>query len=102
MDTEKENKSLLRAIHSHCRTCSGGVATEVSNCRIRDCNLYEFREGKRDIGKLPKKASRKPKKRFGSRMSGTKSTLDKTKIWLLSRSCYSTMTYYMLGRGIMI
>ena len=37
------NEALV-AIHRHCLACSGGSRKEVHNCRIKDCNLWPWRE----------------------------------------------------------
>lgn len=35
---------LLVAIHKHCLECSGGSRKEVQNCKIKGCNLYQYRQ----------------------------------------------------------
>ena len=39
-------KSPLKAIRQHCLDCSNGSASEVKNCSIASCSLYEFRLGR--------------------------------------------------------
>ncbi|HRQ55040.1 MAG TPA: hypothetical protein PL018_12335 [Ignavibacteriaceae bacterium] len=36
----------LKAIRKNCLECSSGSASEVNNCIITDCPLYQFRLGK--------------------------------------------------------
>ena len=36
-------KELLSAIRQKCLDCSGGMRSEVKNCRIRDCPLWPYR-----------------------------------------------------------
>ena len=40
---------LLRAIRKKCIECSGMSYTEVRECPIIDCPLYEYRMGKRIV-----------------------------------------------------
>ena len=35
---------LMAAIHRHCLACSGGSRKEVQNCRVKECNLYLYRQ----------------------------------------------------------
>lgn len=34
---------LLSAIRRKCMDCSGGMRSEVQNCKIKDCPLYHYR-----------------------------------------------------------
>ena len=36
----------LRAIKKHCLECSGYEKKQVRECVIKDCVLYEYRQGK--------------------------------------------------------
>jgi hypothetical protein len=56
-DTTKEGKAelqamgfepvpVLKAIRAKCLDCSGGMASEVRDCLVRNCALYPFRMGK--------------------------------------------------------
>lgn len=44
MSTKPTSNELLIATHKHCLECSGGSRKEVQNCRIKDCNLYPYRQ----------------------------------------------------------
>ena len=37
---------VLKAIRTKCLDCSGGMASEVRDCLVRNCALYPFRMGK--------------------------------------------------------
>lgn len=37
----------LKAIRAKCLDCSGGVMSEVRECRIVSCSLHPYRMGKR-------------------------------------------------------
>jgi len=39
-------KNPVKAIRAKCLECSGGSATEVKECPIKGCALYEFRFGR--------------------------------------------------------
>lgn len=46
-ETEKKIiKNPIKAIRAKCLECSGGSATEVKECPIKGCALYEFRFGR--------------------------------------------------------
>jgi hypothetical protein len=36
---------VLKAIRTKCLDCSGGMASEVRDCLVRNCALYPFRMG---------------------------------------------------------
>lgn len=36
---------VLKAIRAKCLDCSGGMASEVRDCLVRNCALYPFRMG---------------------------------------------------------
>lgn len=40
------NLTPLKAIKKHCLECSGYEKKEVRECVIKDCVLYEYRQGK--------------------------------------------------------
>lgn len=39
-------KSPLKAIRAKCLDCTCGQASEVKNCQIKQCSLWEYRFGK--------------------------------------------------------
>jgi hypothetical protein len=41
-----EGATALRAIKRRCLDCSGYSKAEVRNCKLRDCDLWPFRQGK--------------------------------------------------------
>ena len=47
-EIEIKTKSItpLKAIRKHCLECSGGSPSEVKNCVIPECPLYQYRLGK--------------------------------------------------------
>lgn len=49
MMTKQEAVTLtpLKAIRAKCLDCSGGVVSEVRECRIVSCTLHPYRMGKR-------------------------------------------------------
>lgn len=38
-------RKLLKAIRNNCLECSGGVASEVADCSMKECPLYAYRMG---------------------------------------------------------
>ena len=36
----------IKAIRKNCLDCSGGSVSEVRNCVIKECPLFEYRHGK--------------------------------------------------------
>ena len=57
MKTANKN-TPLRAIKKHCLECSGFEKKQVRECVIKDCVLYEYRQGKNmrriGVGRLKK------------------------------------------------
>lgn len=43
---KNEKLTPLRAIKKHCLECSGYEKKQVRECVIKDCVLYEYRQGK--------------------------------------------------------
>lgn len=41
-----DSASPLKRIRQYCLQCSGDSASEVKNCHIKDCPLYDLRFGK--------------------------------------------------------
>jgi len=41
-----QNLTPLKAIKLNCFDCSGGNYSQVRNCQIDTCPLYQFRQGK--------------------------------------------------------
>lgn len=39
----------VKAIRKYCLNCSGGSFKEVEKCVISECELYEYRYGKRPV-----------------------------------------------------
>lgn len=42
-DCMKKINELLKAIKRKCRDCSGGCKSEVENCTVYTCPLYDYR-----------------------------------------------------------
>lgn len=40
-----KEQELLKAIRAMCLSCSGGSRTQVRQCPIRYCPLYDYRQG---------------------------------------------------------
>lgn len=38
-------RKLLKAIRKNCLDCSGGVASDVADCSMKECPLYAYRMG---------------------------------------------------------
>lgn len=36
-------EKVMSAVRKHCLNCSGGSLSEVKQCRVKDCALYEYR-----------------------------------------------------------
>jgi hypothetical protein len=62
------NKSPLQRIKEKCLECSAGSPTEVRECPVVDCALYEYRLGKNPYRK-PRKYTDEQRAAMGARLA---------------------------------
>jgi len=52
MENKKKSTSPLKAIRAYCLDCSNNQASEIRDCPIPNCPLYDFRFGKNPYTKI--------------------------------------------------
>lgn len=77
MEFGERQTSPLKAIKQHCFECSNGQTSEVSNCPVTDCALWEFRKGKNPYAKHTNRTfTEEERQNFIERMQNARNKVD--------------------------